>query len=395
MAEVRHLGYFPFCIRELAEDGEPFEEWDQSTLYNFNNNGDNQPSKSSSERITVYGNGTRHFIGPLNLEEVMYFYWRPKIYSVSILGTYPISVGSVTNTRGQWNNNNAPPPEDLTWTWTSSQDTIDGISATLQSPQNLGSPNQFLFETYTRPFNSELSLICNGSNTGELESVFLTTGLNFSQENDSPLEGGFAIGNVQISSQIFAAPLFNMGDIIKVKNNEYYIGFLGVAYLQIASRKERFTQVPDGPSVVVFPREQNFPFPTITSIEYEVEYSNYFFPNNSGFGSMAGGEFVGVGDPFLTNKNSFNLTLNFPNGSKTFSTDVYMYEYETTPFPPSPQFSAYTVNKKPNAPNLNIEINFPEHFEYDPNDGGGPIYDSTTGEKLREDRGMGPPWSSQ
>lgn len=355
MAEVRHLGYFPFCIKEVAEDGQPFETWNKSTY--FNNQGNNEPSKSSSELITVYGSGTRHFIGPLSLEELMYLYWRPKTYSISILGQYPISVGSVTNTRGQWNNDNAPAPSDLTWTWTSSQDTINGISATLQQPQNSEGLTEDL--TYVRPFINELNLICIGSN----EAIDLTTGLFFSQENDSPLDEGTAIGNVQLSSRIYANTIFDWNhNIIKVNNNQYYIGYYSSAYLQVYSRKERFTQVPDGPSVVVFPREQNFPYPTITSVEYEVEYSNYFFPNYYGFGSMSGGEFVPIGEPFLTNENSFNLTLNFPSGPKTFSTDVYMYEYEENPFEPSPQYSSYTVTKKSNAPDLSILIDFPEYF---------------------------------
>jgi hypothetical protein len=48
-----------------------------------------------------------------------------------------------------------------------------------------------------------------------------------------------------------------------------------------------------------------------------------------------------------------------------------------------------------NANLTNVVVEPIEYWPYDPNDGGGPIYDSTTGEKLRFDRGMGPPWSSQ
>ena len=43
----------------------------------------------------------------------------------------------------------------------------------------------------------------------------------------------------------------------------------------------------------------------------------------------------------------------------------------------------------------NWSFEIAEWWEYDPNDGKGPIYDKVTGAKIRTDRGMGPPWSSQ
>jgi hypothetical protein len=72
-------GYLPppNCITEYAEDGEKVEWWDGTTLYQSN------PSKSSSEMVSVVGDGTAYPVG-FSLEELMQLYWRAKQYKVTI-----------------------------------------------------------------------------------------------------------------------------------------------------------------------------------------------------------------------------------------------------------------------------------------------------------------------
>jgi hypothetical protein len=74
-------GHFPFCVAEVAEDGEPFEVWDGTTYYTPSLT--STPSKSSSELVTVVGDGTNYPL-KLTLDEVMSLYWQQKIIQVSV-----------------------------------------------------------------------------------------------------------------------------------------------------------------------------------------------------------------------------------------------------------------------------------------------------------------------
>lgn len=72
---------FPFRVKEFAEDGLPFEEWDGSTVHQLGSAQTRRPSKSSSELITVYGAGSYYCI-PLTFHELMSYFWRVKIMSL-------------------------------------------------------------------------------------------------------------------------------------------------------------------------------------------------------------------------------------------------------------------------------------------------------------------------
>ena len=75
-------GYFPFCVREVAEDGEPFEAWDETTYLTtvipagFGPGGTRKiPSKSPATFVTVYGKHTQYPVG-LTLDQISWLYWR-------------------------------------------------------------------------------------------------------------------------------------------------------------------------------------------------------------------------------------------------------------------------------------------------------------------------------
>lgn len=89
MSHVTMLRSFPFCVPRLAEDGEPFQQWDGQTYYSvdsqFSFNVPQQaPSKTEDSIITVYGQGSMYPIGPLTLEQAMHAYWKVKEWSVTI-----------------------------------------------------------------------------------------------------------------------------------------------------------------------------------------------------------------------------------------------------------------------------------------------------------------------
>jgi hypothetical protein len=74
---ISTIGNFPFCIQDVAEDGLPVEVWDGVTFRG------GRPSKSSSQNITVVGEGTLFPVG-LTLEEVMLMYWRVRRWNVNL-----------------------------------------------------------------------------------------------------------------------------------------------------------------------------------------------------------------------------------------------------------------------------------------------------------------------
>ena len=131
------------------------------------------------------------------------------------------------------------------------------------------------------------------------------------------------------------------------------------------------------------------PFWTSDKIKYYtgvplVVYFEDPVDNRNALGVYIG--FPPVGDPYwegVTNVTSTRETINFGRGVEADTTLVYAQQTATS----STGYNIATV------PDFKIEA--AEWWEYDPNDGKGPIYDKVTGAKIRTDRGMGPPWSSQ
>ena len=67
--------WFPFAVPEVAEDGLPFQQWDGTTVFDDGSN--SYPSKSSSEKITVFGNNSLYCF-PMTLAQAAEWYWRVK-----------------------------------------------------------------------------------------------------------------------------------------------------------------------------------------------------------------------------------------------------------------------------------------------------------------------------
>ncbi|MGJ8677231.1 MAG: hypothetical protein ACSHX0_06920 [Akkermansiaceae bacterium] len=70
---------FPFLIREVAQDGLPFEVWDGLTTYN------GYPSKSDESLIDVYGARSRYNLKLTRFQLAM-FYWRVRGLSLTVEG---------------------------------------------------------------------------------------------------------------------------------------------------------------------------------------------------------------------------------------------------------------------------------------------------------------------
>lgn len=385
MAEVRHLGYFPFCIRERAEDGQPFRMWDGSTFHTVQYTEDGEtapnsqwiyqdianvqgtiPSKSSSKLITVYGDGTDYFIGPLSLEELMYFYWRPKQYVSSIDDQYQISIDGITNTYGRWvSDNNFPTPN---YTWISETETLNSINKTLIWPNDQHSFYTQI-NTFVR-FMNEKQLVCSNP-YGNTPFFFMS--MEFYQSNDA---SNSRVGEVRLTSDCTVRMSLDYQTAIKVSDDTYYLKFTGLGggvdgiNFKSIGFQEKYTETagtsnPLSDVVIEYKSEvfaYGFPYPSLAEIN----------PLN-----------INTSNPppvYLSDKEIF-LTINFPSGSRVFKTRVFMSDWSGFK-----DGNDGTIIHLTDGPMLKMSINFPEHFEYDPNDGKGPIYDKYTGAKIRTDR---------
>ncbi len=91
MASVHATGLyngFPFLIPALAEDGQPFQQWDGSTVYNGY-----IPSKSSSRLVRVFGVGS-HFCIRFTLSQLAEFFWRASQITLDFAGPFSCSASA-------------------------------------------------------------------------------------------------------------------------------------------------------------------------------------------------------------------------------------------------------------------------------------------------------------
>ena len=119
LAPVLRTG-FPFPIRTSAEDGLPFEKWDGVTVatdiivkrewwcargyYVFNG-----PSKSSGQKITVYGDNSIFCI-KMTLAQVVEFYWRAKVVEMDF-DSLPANITASANANGSGVEFHNPPDD--------------------------------------------------------------------------------------------------------------------------------------------------------------------------------------------------------------------------------------------------------------------------------------------
>lgn len=95
-------GRLPWPIREVDEDGEAFQPWDQATFAS-DYGSEVKPSRYADRFVPVYGPGTSRWIG-LTIEEVIFLYYRCRRFVISLEGleNFKIEVPGVTATGGNW-----------------------------------------------------------------------------------------------------------------------------------------------------------------------------------------------------------------------------------------------------------------------------------------------------
>ena len=132
MSRLNYLGLrsgFPFPIRELAEDGKPFEQWDGSTAAKPADYCSKEPSKSSAQFVDVFGEGSFRPYG-FTLSEITELFWRARRWKFSLdpSTTVSISAESVTTQGGHYVYASGG------WRWVEASVTADSVAlSTLDS----------------------------------------------------------------------------------------------------------------------------------------------------------------------------------------------------------------------------------------------------------------------
>jgi hypothetical protein len=82
----------PWCVREKDEEGNPFSQWDGSTVFPDSTG---RPSKYNTKAVTVYGNGS-DFCIELSAAEVSNFYYKISKIAISPSVVYKASAANAT-----------------------------------------------------------------------------------------------------------------------------------------------------------------------------------------------------------------------------------------------------------------------------------------------------------
>jgi hypothetical protein len=334
MATVRHLGLFPFCVKELAEDGQPFEVWDGVTLFETTIDGEEGPSfpsKSSSKLITVYGNKTEYNFG-LTLHELMLIYWRVSKYKITIDGDFEVSLPSLTHTVTK---------------------TQCGYSVTATATADASSASLLL------PFSDEASSFSENESGKVCYEQFFLNIINSDGDDSfddnvqnnsaqSPPPGCFTSAKAVAYQRVDAGITVSVGfdpfsdvQVISVKQQDGTFIYYPNSFFGAGSSASTLTEKSEGDGANM-QRERK---------------SNRV---STSFGPVPSGANV-------------TLTIGFPWGDKDFTLPLYRFLI----------FTGETADTAlPSIADLSVKLSF-EYWPYDPNDGLGPIYDSATGEQLR------------
>jgi hypothetical protein len=360
MANVHSLKLFPFCIPEKAEDGLPFEQWDGTTYYPTDLNFDNKVSKSPTEFITVYGNGTPNFIGPLTLDELMTLYWRPKIYRASLPEEFSTSVEGGTLEFYKF----VPQPFPLQGYYEFVREVTEVINKTFSQKNEAGA------DTYDRSGShvDETSLVCftdgaENEDTGLINQNPFRFDFLFEKENNTTQFAEFAANKLVV--YLFSSFKIDFEKTIKVSEDSYYAHLGGQLNFSLQRTIRDVIQPSQG-------EESN-----LTEI---VRVFYWAFPV-----ARINTTLIGLEDDAakVPDNNELKFRIHFPNGTKEFSTNVFRYaNVPVANEGPNYKFS-YEIEET--GPMFSIDLKFPEYWEYDPNDGKGPIYDKLTGAKIRND----------
>jgi len=334
MATVRHLGLFPFCVKEFAEDGEPFEVWDGVTLFKTTIDGEEGPSfpsKSSSELITVYGNGTEYNFG-LTLSELMLIYWRVSKYKITIEGDFVVSLPSLTHTVTK---------TECDYSVTATA-TAGAVSASLSLPVS---------DEASSLSENESGKVCNEQFFLNIINIDDDASFDDDVQNnsaESPPIGCFVSAKAVASQRVDASIVVSVGfdsfndvQVISVKQQDGTFIYYPKSFFGSSSQASTLTEKSEGDGANM-QRERK---------------SNRV---STDFGPVPSGANV-------------TLTIGFPWGDKDFTLPLYRFLI----------FTGETADTAlPSIADLSVKLSF-EYWPYDPGDGLGPIYDSATGKQLR------------
>jgi hypothetical protein len=334
MAGISHLGFFPFCIKELAEDGEPFEEWDQSTVVD-----ENMPSKTSDEPVTVYGSGTEYFIG-LTLDELMYLFWKPKQLKLVFEGQYELSLPEISVVDGYWDDSD--PPQ-----WIEVPRTADAIDMTVAYPDDATTTT----DTWNSPAATEKDLVCELKSPNSDDPIWPQFGL-YLEKTETTFDED-AVENA-VNGIIFFASVdsFFLGGKGVIKGSD------GLYYPSTAAPSEDPTWFSYGASIVHY--GYNATPATYPDADIDVVY-----PFN--VGNLAGFTYQIPASVDITtlSEKELKFHIEFPSGRKTFTTKLWGSETEDIPLE-SPVPEDETEDIPSPVPNIELVLSFEETWQYAP-----------------------------
>lgn len=299
MASISHLGHLPFCIPEVAQDGKPFQVWDQVTLF-----GKNKPSKSASEDITVYGSGTEYFIG-LTLEELMLFYWKAKTYKLSFANKFTFTTPQVSVTTGYWDTS-VDPPE-----WVS--------TPRYAAPINFVYDGTQLSDTFTEQYS-----ICADPARFPYFNLSVVE-FEESTDEEDPTE---AYSYVELSLDVFG---LHMAAIAGLGNLDYFGVIKGQDGLYYISLGDLGFSTFFGMYGKIYTYGANFTPTSYPDYSVDVIYDNSFLnPKTFGY------ELNPSIDNETLSEHILRFHIDFPSGRKTYTTKLWGGDNLDTP-PPIPE----------------------------------------------------------
>jgi hypothetical protein len=325
MATVSHLGNFPFCVQEA-------EQWDGSTFVDYF--GLRIPSQNSSSYVPVCGAGTTYPVA-MSLQDACTFYWRVKRWRVqcnlSLETTY-------------FDCNDEEECEYLPLSYFSSVNATGGL---------------FVFD-YDENGNPIVGPSYDERNEQYYDDLFAKE-----KENSRVCKIAVSEYGTALSFQTYSAET-RSNKYITYSVEQQPSGVSGATYsLMFSTFSSIFdsTSVPPTPKIVKEKDTDNY-YPYI-SIVNDIVGGNYGFVMFSNYKREDGQSYNGY-DASLLGVETITITC----AEKTFELPVFIYGGTNNP--------ETSVNYS-----LQASVEGFEYFPYDPNDGGGPIYDEDTGEQIR------------
>jgi hypothetical protein len=324
MSTVSHLGYFPFCIEEV-------ELWDGLTFVDYIDL--TAPSQSSSSFVPVCGAGT-HYPIAMSLQDACTFYWRVKRWRVQCDLSFETTYLDLEESG-----------ENQPLSYFSSVNSTGGTFQLTRDENN----DPFIDPTEEQYYDEYFANEKETSRVCDVVAVPNGTILGF-EVNPLATE---TWSNEYITYTVGQQPT-------DVSNASFNLLF---SMLGNWFEDSRFLE----PRIVKEKDTDNY-YPYIF-IKNEIVGANYglcFFTNLKQENGRSYNEY----DYFPIGEETITITC----AEKTFELPIFVYGSTNDLPPPSETIVNYS---------LQASIEGFKYFPYDPNDGGGPIYDEDTGEQIR------------